>query len=243
MGNDQKRAVLAVAISAVILFLWQFFIVPKYQPSHNSPTEVSTTTTTPQPATEPNKVETNTPAAPITAVSMAKVKLANGNEYEISDTLVLKNIHQPKDINFKEFVGSDNPIEIYEIQNQKQVLSQYNLTFSENSNVITGISKVDGSQVKIEINDNGFIKYTINSVTPKKYRIIFNSSKKVLENKQERKFSILHKKLYTEIVGKTDSGENTLKWFGLDFNYHLLAAVVQNEEPILFRVYAEADNG
>src|SRR5690606_36226119 len=116
MGSDQKRAILAVVLSGLILFGWQYFFAPKTVPSNNVQTETKSveTTTVPQTQTALNNEEvvkvqevetfvlTNSRAA-FTLDNFLSVKDARFNNADV----LLKEIFPSNDLYSLQFLIGD----------------------------------------------------------------------------------------------------------------------------------------
>jgi YidC/Oxa1 family membrane protein insertase len=82
---------------------------------------------------------------------------------------------------------------------------------------------------------NGFPSFNLSSTGDFKYRFIFESKNKKLENSQQRFFAIYTDELTQYDVGDEDGGDRSIKWAGVDFNYHLFALYFDKEASLIYK--------
>ncbi|MFI5391138.1 MAG: YidC/Oxa1 family insertase periplasmic-domain containing protein, partial [Bacteriovoracales bacterium] len=217
MENDSKRLVMAIALSAAILFSWQFFFAPK--PIEHKPTEVSQVAKTPEATAA---VET----APFEKQSVTVKK--DGYEFTLSNDLSINNVTSPKVKNsFKEVVGVDAPFSIQAINPQTQKPEILKVNFSNVSeSEITGES--EGSKIKVsaKVLDNGRLSLSLKSQTPYKYRLLFKSFKEEATNRKHREFIFLDKSTHRHAVNKSFNEEEKMKWMGIDHKFHIATFIL-----------------
>jgi YidC/Oxa1 family membrane protein insertase len=231
--SDQKNAILAVVLSGLILFGWQAYFAPK-----NLPTSPSSTTEI------------------IPSQEVSKSLPSNDLKQEVLPTEQLSLISLNKD-NYT--LSFSNQLDIQSIGNL-----QAHLSFNEFNDVKQSLGfvfDIDGTGFKklsfttLE-NSNGFWKgfNTQSEITasiviapgtepsvkfisprPFKFKAIFISNPKILENRQERKFAIYSDTLDQTTVGSEDQGDSLISWAGIDFNYHLFALSFDKSLNLLHR--------
>jgi YidC/Oxa1 family membrane protein insertase len=225
MGSEQKNAFLAISLSAVILFGWQYFFAPKKTDS--APSEAAQTTEVTKaisPATT-----TSGPIEPVPTVaemySLDKGEIA----LNFASDFTIKNYKNPQAaFQFSETVGSEKPLKVQfdfgqgfqsvalaKIEDNKYVDAAHELT------VVTNL------------NDKGVATFTATSPKPFRYKFIFSSETKKLENGQQRFFSVYTDELTHLDINDEESKDQAVKWAGIDFNYHLFALYFDKETNLL----------
>ncbi len=231
MGSEQRNAFLAIALSAAILFGWQYYFAPK-QPA-NAPIEPSVTT---QAENSGNMaVATQTPpAGPIEPVSVqAQTYLVKRGEVEVAITndFVVTDFKNPQAaFKFENTVGSQQPLKI-EFDFGKGFTS-VNLAQTEETKFFDANHQLT---VVIAISDKGVAAITASSPNPFRYRFLFASEKKSLDNGQVRNFAIYTDELTLHEVGDEDSKDQSMKWAGIDFNYHLFGLYFEKETALIYK--------
>ena len=236
LNSDQKRAFLAVLLSGVVLFGWQYFIAPKNN-------ENSLTTTVKQEVAASRAADKNNNSTPSSAtlstgstannaqpITLTSNTLANnGFEFRINNDLSITEMKNPNSVfSFSSLTDSAFPLKI-------QVVSDYgpiDLFFQmeqHGPNHIIGKNLNYGVTFTSSIQDNGRVNFNLTSDKPYKYRFIFDAKEKKLDNGQVRQFAIYSNDVKHIAVTKEKEEDGTLKWFGVDFNYHLLAVVLKDK--------------
>ncbi len=217
METDSKRLVMAIALSAAILFSWQFFFAPK--PVPQKPTEVPT---------EVAKTPEATAAAETAPFEKQSVTVKKGGyEFALSNDLSINNAVSPNVKNtFKEVVGVDSPFSIQAINPQTQKAEILKVNFSNVSeSEIAGETEV-GIKVSAKVMDNGRLSLSLKSQTPYRYRLIFKSYKEEAPNHKYREFIFLGESTHRNAVEKSFSEEEKMKWMGIDHKFHLATFIL-----------------
>ena len=81
--------------------------------------------------------------------------------------------------------------------------------------------------------DNGVATFNLSSSKPFRYRFMFQSEKKKLDNGQQRFFSIYTDKLEHLDIDDEDKKDQSIKWVGIDFNYHLFGLYFDKESNLI----------
>jgi YidC/Oxa1 family membrane protein insertase len=234
-NSDQKRAFIAVILSGLVLFGWQFYFAPKQvnTPQDQSTSKVATTSATstaqPQPELSPAKsASANTTIS--TPPSLTNYSLKNGDfVFSLNNDLSVSQLKNPNSVfSFNSLSDTDLPLKIQLLTDAAPV----DVLFSMEKN---GDNKVIGTNANYGINfsavvaENGKVNLALNSSKPYKYRFIFAAKPKKLDNGQLRHFSIYSNEVKTVEVSKEKDGDASLKWFGLDFNYHMFMMVFKDK--------------
>jgi YidC/Oxa1 family membrane protein insertase len=91
----------------------------------------------------------------------------------------------------------------------------------------------------VKMDEKGIANFKATSSKIFKYRFIYKSEPKKLENGQERVFAYYTDELLREIVGVEESGDRAIKWAGIDFNYHLFAAYFEKPSDLIYKLSAD----
>ncbi len=243
MFEDQKRVLLAVVLTGVVIFSWQFFFAPKV-PENKLVTSQQVVTTTPtSTSTLSASAMPVEPVNPVKPVEPEKVNFTN----EITGKVASFKFNQNFSIldiksNFsglpiKDVAGTEIPI----VLEKKTATGYIAIEFLPNetgSGVYHSVN--DDATLSLRLDDSGRLNYTINFTQPTQVRFAFTSAKQSLENRQVRNFTFYSKELNTIEVGDDEDGEATVSWLGIDFNYHLLAYVLK--KPQLFQYKTTEDS-
>ncbi len=235
MGSEQRNALVAVVLSGIILFGWQHYFSPPKQ----APAAVPTTVTTEQnptnsgtvSAAQPGAATATGPIEPVVAelftVSGASVSVTFDNSLAIKD---MQNSQAA--FKFEDTVGSASPMAVqFDFGNGFQTLQFAKDPAAEN-NFYNAQNDV---KVNISINEKGAIGFNIVSKMPFKYRFTYKSEGKKLENGQERVFAYYTDSLNRETIGSEETGDRTIKWAGIDFNYHLFSTYFEKAASLIYK--------
>lgn len=236
-NTDQKRAFIAVLLSGLVLFGWQYYFAQK-APVVTATTQTVATTPTPTdlkvpPTGEAPAVLGQGAAVPTTVMPFT---LKRGQfEFTINNDLTVTDMKNPNAVfDFKSLSGSAQPLKI-------QVVTDYgamDLLFQmaqQGPNKLVGTNQNYGVNFEAYIKENGRVHFSMNSAKPYKYRLIFDSKKLKNENGQVRKFAILTKDVKSISVGDDKEVDGNVNWLANDFNFHLFALVFTKETPARYK--------
>ncbi|MFL5783983.1 MAG: membrane protein insertase YidC [Bacteriovoracaceae bacterium] len=226
MGSEQRNALLAVLLSGLILFGWQYFFVPKKAPAPVGPT---TTTTTTAPSVKESTVTQGGPIEPVAAETFT----ASSNNVTVTFTndLAITNFQNPQaGIPFQETTGSSAPLKLQlDVGRGWQNFAFQKVSDNKFHNAEADITLTTG------VDEKGVATFNLTSPNPFKYRFTLTSEKKALENKQHRVFAFYTDKLTSVEMNDDENGDRPIKWAGIDFNYHLFGVALDKETPLLYK--------
>tara|TARA_R110000868_G_scaffold100129_18_gene275518 strand:- start:2831 stop:4291 length:1461 start_codon:yes stop_codon:yes gene_type:complete len=237
MGSDQKRAILAVILSGIVLFSWQAFFAPKVAP------------VAPKTVAANAKVKDASPVVPsqqapvAIANTAAELSVSKFNLSHAEETASLDNSLSITDftsryakLGFEEILGSTNAFQVVFIDERSNEVPQLFSGSSDASGTWSGTS-VDGTKVTWSLADDGRLHFNLVSPTPKRLRFLIRSTEAQIDSHNTRNFLFFTKDVIRETVGSDEASEGSVKWFGLDFNYHLFAVILPERKSMNFRSY------
>ncbi|MBY0414064.1 MAG: membrane protein insertase YidC [Bdellovibrionales bacterium] len=241
-NTDQKRAFIAVLLSGIVLFGWQYYFAAK------TPVVPTATTATTNPATgattpaatdlkeAPKGENPAIGAATATPATIQPFTLKNGQfEFSLNNDLTILDMKNPNAVfDFKSLSGSAQPLKL-------QVVTDYgamDLLFQmaqQGPNKIVGSNQNYGVNFEAYIKDNGRVHFNLTSVKPYKYRLMFDSKAFKNDAGQVRHFTVLTKDVKTIAVGDDKEVDGNVNWVGTDYNFHLFALVFGKETPARYK--------
>ncbi len=235
MGSDQKRAFLAVFLSGVVLVVWQMFFAPKQDLAPTQNEKIEITKTEPISKGEVSTiVKTNNNVKPATGVKTFELnninhKIILNNQlhvvnYKSSNTEGLK-----EEFDFANIVGAKESFKIQIIEQGVAKDLLFNIKESDSKMSISGVDPVAGVTLQALINNNGRVSLSLNSERAVKFRVTFKSKEETLENRQIRQFAYFGQEVEWTQVSSDDEGEDKLKWYGIDFNFHLFGFILKEK--------------
>ncbi len=219
MQSDQQRAIWAVILSGIVLFLWQYFFVPKISPPVPAQT-ISTTSTEVTTVVSDKNV-----AVPATSETKQFYLLKNGIYHaKISNVL---SIEELSSLNSNELlntvVGKNSEIVLNFYTPDKKTLSGYSIATTALESELM-ITHTDGIEVKATLLENGKLQLTGNM--PKGYGYGLSGRTEAVESTVQPRSYIYHiNKLHTSKVGDENDDSGILKWVGIDYAYHFFGLV------------------
>ena len=241
-SSEQKRIFLAIALSAVVLFGWQSFFGPqKLDKSDVLPKETitsgDTTSINNNASVSTNSSSTQNKPAITAPQNLSILNLKNENHsVEIDSSLSLKDFTNSNSVfPFSDIVGivDGNYLRIQAIQNNQIYDLNLKTTASTETSYEGYDSNLDITFVSTLETDG---KYRISLRSPRltRYRFNYKTSKKELENRQIREFVTFSNDVEREQTGSDFSADSELKWFSIDFDFHMFGFVMPKKEA--FRV-------
>lgn len=237
-NTDQKRAFVAVVLSGLVLFGWQYFFAPK---TTNAPVATSQTTeqnvqnVIAQGNEAAQATLTQNTTAPIEPVTVESYTLTrDGYEFKISNDLIVHDMGNSSSLfDFTSLSDSKSPFQLQIVTDKGPQTVLFHLNKVE-ENKLLGSNANLGINLEAFIKDNGRVYFNLSSDKSYKYRIVLSSSAKKLDNGQIRHFTVLTKDIKTIEVSKDVNNDGNAYWAGIDFNFHLFAFVFNKETPIRY---------
>ena len=240
--EDNKRALVAVALSALILITWQYFFAPT--PDFSDTMKNSKTTEVASNATASSKPTLKAPKTinnPEVELKVEDIQLSNKNfTYTLNSYLDVKNIQiSGEELKFEPFFTSiENDIYL----NIDGSFKKYNFNLNKTADDKVIVNN-DFFQGTITLTEQGFLEYQIAGSKDFTYRFEMisnteNESGGLLPTMSGRTqtFSYLATDFNTVAIGSEDSGDVDLKWFALDQDYQIFATIFPDKNPHLFKV-------
>jgi YidC/Oxa1 family membrane protein insertase len=227
MGSEQRNALLAVVLSGIILFGWQYFFAPPTP--ETAPIEPPQLTT--DMATDA-EIQGQRPA-PIEPARVDQVFEISQNGYELqfSNHLGVLNLKNPQTvIQFENIVGVAKPLLV-----EFSFGGAFQRLPFERTGENTFVNAQHEITAQVNIDTNGVVQFQLQSPRDFTYRFNFQSEAKKLENGQTRYFALYTDELKHFDVGDDDTGDRNIKWAGIDFNYHLFAVYFTQPQTLLYK--------
>lgn len=229
MGSEQKRAILAVVISGVILLSWQYFFPATQTPVKDQKVKTLHVTEVDKSDITKTEIIEKAPSA------VSSFKLVN-NDYVYtlaSDLSVLEVTSNLFNLNLNEVFSAQKNSITFKVNDQYKKL---NFNVSKTSDREVEISNAElGIKGSLILQDNGFLGFNLNASKPFNYKFMFSQKEQELTGGQVKQFLMYSDDLDSVSVGSDDNGDKSLKWFGMDFNYHIFT-IVTKKRPMIYNV-------
>ncbi len=241
-NSDQKRMFLAVVLSGIILFGWQYFFAPK--PVANNQTEIKSQTIDQKSPVSEAKLEGADPSIATSTevnkepINLQSIELKNGDySFAFNSDLSFENAANPNSVfPFSGIADTKYPAKV-------EIITEYgalDVRFDINriaSNKVTGSNANFGVQFEAELKNDGKLFFNLTSQKAYKYRFLFEAKEKKLDNGQIRHFAYYNNaKLNTVTVGDDKESDGSIKWIGVDHNYHLFSFVFNSPETTRYKI-------
>ncbi len=227
MGSEQKNAFLAISLSALILFGWQYFFAPKKPAA--APIEPTQQT---QVETKSQTLSAAGPIEPTPAVVAESFSITHSDKtLSFANNLVFNDFQNPQSgIKFSEIVGSDQPLKV-------------EFDFGQGFQTIPFVKTAENkfynasfdTTLTTSMSDKGVAAFTATSSKPFRYKFVFKSEAKKLENGQQRFFSVYTDSLQHLDINDDETKDQSIKWVGIDFNYHLFGLFLDKETNLIYK--------
>jgi len=243
MESDQKRAFLAVVLSGAVLLLWQMFFAPKtIQAPNQARQEVASkfgqkgkATDLARGAVVKDSFDKNSIDQKSADVQEYHLENKIGSYQFTNDLTFLDARNIDAVFTFKSIVGSENPLSIQANLNGTYQNIPFEFT-QEGQTSVRGSNTQFGINFRGHLEENGRFNFTISSNKALKFRLVFNSAEKTLENNQFRQFVTYTDEVDFNKVGDEEVGEGKIKWLGIDYNYHLFAFILKNNSFVKYNM-------
>lgn len=242
-SKDQKNAFIAVLLSGLVLFGWQYYFAPKTPVAPAAGTvQTIPTTTDPTAAAKDGSAAivaggtlgAATNAAVPTTIQPYTLK-KDQFEFTINNDLTVLDMKNPNSVfDFNSLSGSAQPLKIQVVTDSGAMDLLFQIE-QKDPNKIVGSNANYGVSFEAYIKDNGRVHIDMKSEKAYKYRLIFDAKKQKNENGQIRHFAILTKDVKTIAVGDDKEVDGNVNWIGTDFNFHLFSLVFPKEIPARYK--------
>lgn len=242
MASDQKRALTAVLLSALVLFTWQAYFAPKTLDSDkasSSKIKLDSNTDSAVATTSSVKVD-NSKSVPSSSEPTSgdfqtkSLTISNGGYSLVinNDLSVIDMSNANAVFDFKSIVGSDSFFQFYVLVNGKKVFPIFDLV-QEGSRVY-GSSSDTSFKFEGELTHEGKFNYTLSSNSNFRFGYLLRSKAETLNDRQVRQFVFNTTDVKRVSVGDDDSLDGSLKWAGIDHHYHLFVNVFDTKQASKF---------
>jgi YidC/Oxa1 family membrane protein insertase len=228
MGSEQRNALFAVVLSGLILFGWQQYFAPP-KSVESAPVGPAKTQ---QVSASTSSVET-TKSEPLELTPIEEFKIQGaGVAITFDNNLTVKNFENIQAaFNFENTVDNKQSMKVeFDFGNGFQ-----SLTFAKSAVANIYYNPTNNLTVTPSVSEQGVINFKITSSKMFKYRFIFKTEPKKLENGQERTFAFYTDEVYHTKIGDEDAGDRGIKWAGIDFNYHLFSAFFDRPQDLIYK--------
>ncbi|MFP5459279.1 MAG: membrane protein insertase YidC [Bacteriovoracia bacterium] len=237
MGSDQKNALIAIVLSGMILFGWQFYFGS--QPIQTPATVSDQGIAAPAGTGDSGSVTTAGPIEPLKKLETITLGGAASSVSINNDLSVSAMSHQQARFKFDEIVGVASPFKI-EIAPEGKSFQVMNFETVESSeSVWVGKDAATGVMASITMSGTEKVSFKITAPAEFKYRLNFQSLEKKLENGQERKFAFYNDSLNLWTIGDEELLDTTVSWAGIDFNYHLFGVSFDKAPGLVVRTLTD----
>ncbi|MBI2521424.1 MAG: membrane protein insertase YidC [Bdellovibrio sp.] len=232
MESEQRRALVAVVLSGIVLFAWQYFFVPKTPPAPITENVAVKSTT--------NEIDGQSGDTPTTekktAVDVSPVDLNDNKVYTLS--------REQLSVSFDRYLKIRNFSLIATSEKFENIVGpefDFKITVSDVPLVIENFEKINESSSKgtftngdsffLELDDKGKLKYRLTFKSARAPYITFKSVAAKTQANKERSFIVNGKDVSFFVLGNSSSDEANYKWFGVDHDYHLFVMTSASPWP------------
>jgi YidC/Oxa1 family membrane protein insertase len=241
-GSEQKRAIVAILLSGLVLFVWQAYFAPKTpvkvpvtveKSESNLATSTAEATPNAQVITAANNFE---PTDANEVVVNTNVIEAPGYKFSLLSDLTVSDVDSKDAVfAFRDMAGTERALQVKIMTTAGAKPVVFNIQKGNDPSTFSGRNESYGIDLFGGINEKGMLGLTLKSAQPYRYQVAFNSTPKELENNQIRNFIKFSNDTERFTIDEEESGEAKIKWFGIDFDYHLLAFVFQNKTSARYK--------
>lgn len=248
LNSDQKRAFLAVVLSGVVLFGWQYYF-SKSAPSQNISSSASQAKNVTAAGASESKALDDKNSSTASTISKADsvtpiqnnvekqqfVITHNNYSFKITNTLEVVEMKNPGSVfDFKSLTDSATPLKIQVVPDETPMDLYFQMN-QEGSNKLVGFNQNFDVTFEAFIRDNGKVAIQLKSNRNYKFRLVLDAKPKKLDSGQIRNFSIFTNKLKTLEVGSEENSDGGFKWVATDFNFHLFGFIFPKETPSRYK--------
>lgn len=228
MNTDQNRVFLAVVLSGLVLIAWQFLYAPKFD-ANSLPASTSTSVATSSAEQATNKaIDNSQPIAPTTVdVNQQRFELNfNDSKVVISSSGGILEVVDPNTVyNFDNVLGDKYTMRMVATSSRGERVVNFNSSsFDESSKI--WLLKDESAGITLSVSrDVNYFNFNIFTDVPTKFSFFYQTPEQTSENGKTRDYIYFKEKPVRVPVGDDNIDEGKLRWFGLDYHYHLFALI------------------
>ena len=237
--SEGKRILLALVLSIGVIAIQQIYFAPEA-------TEQNTVTNSGpiEPKTVNNQVDNSGPIEPTKPVQRVEAIsgrtytiFSNDSKYTIDSTLKLINVVSDKaKFAYEDIIGGDiKPRIQFKVAGETVYRALSFEPIEETQEGVT-LESPEGVIATYTTDNNGLLNLNLSSPNPFELRFFLNSTEETLDSREGRGFAFVKKEYENVSVGDDENGVGSLKWFGIDFNYHLFAVVFPEKLPLNYNI-------
>ncbi len=236
MESDQKRMFLAIVLSGVILFGWQFYFNPEAGKQPISKTTATQDNRNVERVV--NRIEGTTGKTSLTSDAITQQTASDSIKQKVNVELssALTDYKFNNNLEFNDLTNSNSLFPFSKLfvgDESSKILIYANGSFvplsfkimTETNSKIEGHDERFNVHFTAQIDEKGFLRLALNSDKAYRYKFTFNAKKKQLENNQVKDYIVFTKDIERIHVGDQELVDGSVEWFGIDYNYHLFATI------------------
>ncbi len=241
MDNNQKRTMLALLLSGLVLFVWQSAFAPK---NIDEEQVISDNTSS---VKVDSKVNTET-----ISETSDKAHSVDTSRFTSRDAVELRSKKASfkvlPNFSFVELTGYKTQLDNINFSGRENFFQvgyvdvaggfhEFNFSFQEiaNASSIEGYDSSVGAKLNLRINDKGLLEYVLTTDNPIRLSIVMRAKEGQSDNRTYRQFISYTQEVTRINVEDDDTLEGNMKWVGLDFNHHVFLNVFNNKLSSKFK--------
>ncbi len=240
MAQDQKRALLAVVLSGLILFGWQYFFAPPQ--TYDVKQTDSTINENKDSKNISSNVRNGSEEKVVKAVAVEEIILENElNSYVINSQLtVVSGVYKETGSKFDEIFTAKNNSVLFLLDSEyKSVDFRFTNVAKDRAEFTSGV----GLSGIVFVNDKGFVEYSISSSKPFGYKFRFKESidddstgsLMAMGGAVTKQFGYYSDEFNTLGLESDEKGEASLKYANVENDYHLFANVFKDKKLLVYK--------
>ena len=240
MAQDQKRALLAVVLSGLILFGWQYFFAPPQTYETANSTDTNVETNTKSSAQKPNTgtvSQSTQKQAPLSEITLEN----NLNSYTIDSQLsVVDGTYKETGTKFQNFFTTKNNTVQFLLNGEYEAI---NFEFINVEKDRAEFQSAVGLSGIVTVNDKGYLEYSISSSKPFGYKFVFTESidedgpggLMAMGGAVQKQFGYYSDEFNTLGLESDERGDATLRYANVENDYHLFANVFKDKKLLVYK--------
>ena len=227
-SDDQKRIVLAIVLSGIVLLFWQTHFTPIQETpvSDHAPPgrrEIRETPTLLEDSRS-KRIKGRKEKAPVLAKNILG---EGGHSLVLRSDFSVEEMRNPNQINSFDKITGKNPFNIQIIRGGEILDLALTLEASKVRGGIRGSDPHLGIQFKGHFDHLGRFHFSLQGQGPYRYRLLYKSTPDDLGNNRIRQYLIQTQNMNRFEVGDVEFADGNIRFLGIDHHYHLFAFVPQ----------------